>query len=79
MKIEFNKPYKARIELGFFEKMAATNEIIAAKLVEAGFRAVTVQGSGGSRMAYGIWDRETMEDVDPAELDEHLRDVGPWT
>ena len=52
--VKQGKRYRATLSLGFIEKLAS-NEMIAAKLREAGFTGVTVSGSGASRIADGLW------------------------
>lgn len=67
--------YQATVVLSWIEQMAATNEMIAAKLVEVGFEDVAVTGSGAQRRAEGIWTGEETT----SELDPHLRDVSAVT
>jgi hypothetical protein len=49
-----NKRYRATISLGVLQSFA-DNDLIAGKLIEAGFRDVSVSGSGGSRVAEARW------------------------
>jgi hypothetical protein len=67
--------YRATVVLSWIEQMAATNEMIAGKLVEVGFEKVVVTGSGARRLAEATW---TGEDT-TSELDPHLRDVSEVT
>lgn len=62
--------YLARIELGFWERMAS-NEQIAAKFTEAGFENVTVAGSDGNREVTGTWNQPDAS----AEIPEQVTDV----
>lgn len=48
------KWYIARISLSGFNRFA-TNSMVAAKLKDAGFINVEVEGSGGIRLAVGYW------------------------
>jgi hypothetical protein len=48
------KRYRAILALGFLERLAS-NEMIAAKLRDAGFAEVIVSGSGADRVAEGLW------------------------
>jgi hypothetical protein len=48
------KRYRAVITLGWLERWAG-NDTIAAKLKDAGFSEVVVQGSGGTRTAEALW------------------------
>lgn len=52
--LETGKRYKADVRLGFFEGLAS-NDTIAAKLLDAGFVGVTVFGKGRDRWATGEW------------------------
>lgn len=59
--------YRAHLSLGWLERVAS-NDTIRAKLEEAGFVGVVVEGSGGSRWAFGTW-----PDVDAtAEMPEEI-------
>ena len=48
------KRYRATISLGMLQSFA-DNDLIAGKLIEAGFADVDVSGSGGTRVAEGRW------------------------
>ena len=48
------KRYRAVITLGWLERWAS-NDTIAAKLKDAGFSDVVVQGSGATRTAEALW------------------------
>ena len=48
------KHYKAMISLNWWEQVAS-NDMIAAKLSDAGFTDVTVTGEGPMREAVGLW------------------------
>ncbi len=65
--------YTADIELGFFEKYAS-NDTIASKLVDAGFRMVVVTGSGSARKARGVWVGATQDAEVPSQL-KNIRQV----
>jgi subtilase family serine protease len=62
--------YSATVTLFGLEQLAS-NSIIADKLTQYGFRAVSVTGGGGIRQAEGIW---TGPDT-TVQLDPHLGDV----
>jgi hypothetical protein len=49
-----DRRYRATISLGTFESWAG-NDLIAGKLIEAGFADVTVNGSGSTRVAEARW------------------------
>ena len=49
-----NKRYRATISLGTLESWA-DNDLIAGRLIEAGFADVTVSGSGSARTAEALW------------------------
>ena len=51
------KRYLSRISLTPFNRFA-TNRMVAAKLENAGFIDVEVNGSGGTRLALGYWPSE---------------------
>lgn len=46
--------YRATISLGMLQSFA-DNDLIAGKLIEAGFADVSVSGSGGTRVAEAQW------------------------
>ena len=46
--------YRATIALGWLERWAG-NHTIAAKLRDAGFSEIKVEGSGGARQAEALW------------------------
>lgn len=52
--VHTGRRYKAIISLGFFEQMAS-NDMIAEKLEEAGFKNVKVTGTGATREAEAVW------------------------
>ncbi len=49
-----DKRYRATISLGVLQSFA-DNDLIAGKLIEAGFTDVSVSGSGGTRVAEARW------------------------
>lgn len=49
-----DKRYRATIALGVLESWAP-NDLIAGKLIEAGFADVAVSGSGSTRTAEALW------------------------
>jgi hypothetical protein len=59
--------YQATIRLGFFESVAS-NDSIAAKLLDAGFVNVTVWGSGRDRFARGEWGGATQDAALPEQI-----------
>lgn len=67
MELRQNKQYKAELQLGFLESLA-TNEIIAGKLLEAGFVDVRVTGQGKSRTAVGRWPKNSQKVQLPAQI-----------
>lgn len=67
--------YRATIVLSWIEQMAASNEVIAGKLSEAGFEKIVITGSGAQRAAEATWaGPDTTGPIDP-----HLRDVAEVT
>ena len=58
------KWYIARISLSGFNRFA-TNSMVAAKLEDAGFINVEVDGSGGIRLAVGYWPSMTRPQSKP--------------
>jgi hypothetical protein len=52
--IRQGKRYRAMISLGTLQSFA-DNDLIAGKLIEAGFADVSVSGSGGTRLAEARW------------------------
>lgn len=64
------KFYHGTIHLGMFESVVS-DEYIAGQLSDAGFIAVTVTGSGGTRYARGRWSQA--DGWYP--LDRHFTDV----
>ena len=48
------KRYRASVALGWLERLAS-NAMIEERLRTAGFTDVRVSGSGGSRVAEGLW------------------------
>lgn len=64
------KRYQATLTLGWLEQIAS-NEQIAGEFAKAGFGDVTVEGSGDTRIAEGVWTRESME----VSLPEQVSDV----
>ena len=65
--VQQGKRYRATISLGLIERFAS-NEMIAAKLREAGFSDVQVTGSGGMRHAEALWpSADTTADM-PAQI-----------
>jgi uncharacterized membrane protein len=67
MKLEQGQQYRAEISLGMLERMAG-NEMVAAKLEEAGFTGVVVTGSGAKRIAMGTWPNDTREVKLPSQV-----------
>lgn len=53
-RVEPGKRYRATIQLGFFESLAS-NEMIAGRFEEVGFKDVEVYGEGETRTAEGTW------------------------
>jgi hypothetical protein len=65
--VQQGKRYRATIALSLIERFAS-NEMIAAKLREAGFSDVKVTGSGGMRHAEALWpSADTTADM-PAQI-----------
>jgi len=61
------KWYIARISLSGFNRFA-TNRMVAAKLQDAGFTNVQVEGSGGIRLAIGFWPGDDATAEQPVEI-----------
>ncbi|HEU0018603.1 MAG TPA: hypothetical protein VFQ31_09660 [Methyloceanibacter sp.] len=61
------KWYVARISLFGFNRFA-TNAMVAAKLENAGFTNVQVEGSGGIRLAIGYWPSDDATAEKPTEI-----------
>ena len=61
------KWYVARISLSGLSRFA-TNRMVAAKLENAGFINVLVNGSGGIRLAIGYWPNEDATAEKPIEI-----------
>ena len=61
------KWYIARISLSGFNRFA-TNSMVAAKLEDAGFTNVEVEGSGGIRLAIGYWPLDDATAEQPDEI-----------
>jgi len=63
--VRTGRRYKAIISLGFFEQMAS-NDMIAEKLEEAGFKSVKVTGNGATREAEAVWSgQDTTAEMPP--------------
>ena len=67
MRLVSGQAYEADISLGFFEKMAS-NEQVKSKLEDAGFKNVVVWGSGGARVARGVWSGPNMDAELPSQI-----------
>lgn len=63
------KTYKATLILGWIEQIAS-NDMIAAEFAKAGFGDVVVEGSGDTRIAQGVWSRESMQVSLPEQVSE---------
>jgi hypothetical protein len=61
------KWYVARISLSGINRFA-TNSMVAAKLEDAGFTNVAVEGSGGIRLAIGYWPLDDATAEQPEEI-----------
>lgn len=61
------KWYVARISLSGFNRFA-TNAMVAAKLENAGFTNVQVEGSRGIRLAIGYWPSDDATAEKPTEI-----------
>jgi Subtilase family len=68
--VHHGRRYRATVTLSGFEQFAG-NDLIAGKLTQVGFADVTVSGSGGTRIAQGLW---TGPDT-TAQLDPHLSNI----
>lgn len=61
------KAYRATISLGLVERVAS-NQLIASRLVDAGFSDVRVTGSGATRQVEARWSKpDTTADM-PAQV-----------
>ena len=65
------KRYRANVNLSWGEQLVASNEMVQAKLIEAGFAEVTVTGTGAVRKAEALWSGPDKS----GEIDPHLSDV----
>ena len=63
------KRYKATLTLGWLEQIAS-NDQIASEFANAGFGDVVVEGSGDTRIARGVWSRESMQVSLPDQVSE---------
>lgn len=61
------KWYIARIALSGFSRFAP-NSTVAARLEDAGFTNVEVEGSGGIRLALGYWPSDDATAEQPVEI-----------
>lgn len=68
MWLSTGKRYRAKLSLGFFERMAS-NETIRDKLRDAGFYDVQVTGDGGERQAIGTWGGATQNADLPSQVE----------
>lgn len=59
--------YRATLTLGLLESLAS-NEMIAAKLEEAGFSEVSVEGKGAVRHASAIWPNDDTSAALPKQV-----------
>ena len=67
--VEKGKRYRATITLGLLQGFAS-NEMVAGHLIEAGFSDVHVTGSGSTRIATALWDKDTVTGPIPDEISE---------
>jgi len=65
--VEKGKRYRATITLGLLQSMAS-NQMVAQKLTEAGFTEVNVTGSGSTRTATALWEKDTASGAIPSEI-----------
>ncbi len=65
--VENGKSYRATITLGLLQSVAS-NEMVADKLIEAGFTDVSVTGSGRTRIATARWENDTVTGAIPKEI-----------
>ena len=61
--------YRATLTLGWLEQIAG-NDRIAAELAKAGFSEINVQGDGETRIAHGVWTRESQAVALPEQVAE---------
>jgi hypothetical protein len=66
--------YRAHLELGWLERVVS-NATIESKLRAAGFGDVHVEGSGGSRWAFGTWPHPDASAELPSEI-ERVEEIG---
>ena len=59
--------YRATISLGFVERLAS-NEMIAKKFVDLGFKDVEVTGQGAIRKAEALWPLPDTEGEMPSQI-----------
>lgn len=67
IELKKNTRYQANITLGTLESFA-NNELVAAKLRDAGFVNVVVLGTGKQRTATGLWPKETVNVTLPQQV-----------
>lgn len=67
--IEKGRRYRATIKLGMLQSLAS-NDMVAGHLTEAGFTDVTVTGSGSTRIATALWEKDTVTGPIPDEISE---------
>ena len=72
IKLRQGKRYKATVTLGWLEASVATNEMIAGKLTNVGFKDVKVAGQDSKRAAEGTWGKP---DQTVQEIDSHLSEI----
>lgn len=63
------KRYRATLTLGWLEQITG-NDRIAAELAKAGFSNVVVEGDGETRVAQGVWTRESQAVALPEQVAE---------
>lgn len=59
--------YKAKLKLGWAESFAG-NDLVAQRLIDAGFDDVKVEGEDYDRVAYGTWNKDDATGDMPEEI-----------
>lgn len=65
--VQKGKRYQAKIRLGLLQSVAS-NDMVAEKFREVGFTDVIVTGSGGTRIAEGVWPHDDTSAEVPSEI-----------
>lgn len=72
MYLEQNCSYLATLKLSWIERVASNN-VIANKFTDVGFKDVVVTGDGAERKATGLWPGNSMEVELPKQVNRVLK------